>query len=152
MVTETRTTTIEEVLEAVKLGKTLINAVAGGKLVEGVEYTGPQGSLVGTVFIAGVPYPQPDDQLRDRLQALSRRLDPREARETLYELAAAIRVRQAIGRAQRSPRDRLLIVLGDNRFLRRRLSSHLRLAIDYAAVGLEDYSEAVRRAAARLRV
>lgn len=130
----------------------MVNAVAGGKLVEGVEYTGPQGSLVGTVFIAGVPYPQPDDQLRDRLQALSRRLGPREAREILYELTAAVKVRQAIGRAQRSPRDRLLIVLGDNRFLRRRLSSHLRLGVDHVAVGLEDYREAVRRAAERLGV
>ena len=151
MVIEEPGTDIDSVVEAIRAGKSLIHAVAGGKLVEGVEYRSAGGQqLVTGVFIAGVPYPQPDDYLQDRLEALARRTGDPSLRRELYEEEAVIRVKQAVGRVQRGPEDRALIVLGDVRYLRRRLRERLRLRYNRVAYSLYDYQGLVATAAQKL--
>jgi DNA excision repair protein ERCC-2 len=144
---------IDPVLERLRQGRALLHAVAGGKLAEGVEFRSKNGkNLIGTVFVAGVPYPQPDDYLRDRLEALARRTrDPYLGRE-LYGQLAVTRVRQAIGRVQRTPSDTALIILGDVRYLRRSLREKLRLGYNAVAYSLYDYRSIVQKAAEKLGV
>ena len=151
MVVEEPGTEIDSVVEAVRSKKSLVHAVAGGKLVEGVEYRTPSGDqLVTAVFVAGVPYPQPDDYLQDRLEAITKRTGDPSLRRDLYEEEAVIRVKQAIGRVQRSPEDRALIVLGDIRYLRKRLRERLRLRYNKVAYSLYDYQSLVAAAAQKL--
>jgi len=152
MATEDRGTMLDEVVEMLKeIKHLLINAVAGGKLVEGVEFLDDEGrSLVGTVFVAGVPYPQPDDYLEDQLRVLSSRLGPREARRYIYDVEASIKIRQAIGRAQRGPQDHALIVLADMRFAKPGLLSLLRLRPIRRTYSLEEYRETVMVLAEKL--
>ncbi len=151
LVVEDRSTSYDEVAEAVLRGDVVVNAVAGGKLSEGVEFLDESGrSLVTKVFIAGVPYPQPDDYLEDQLAALSRRLGREEARRYMYDVTASVKVRQAVGRAQRGPGDRAVIVLGDARFLRRSLRSLIRLPVHETVYTIGEHVEALRRAAEKL--
>ncbi|KSW11797.1 hypothetical protein CF15_03060 [Pyrodictium occultum] len=153
MVAEARSTSIEEVLEKTGRGEKhlLVNAVAGGKLTEGIELVDENGrSMIGVVFVAGVPYPQPDDYFRDQFTVLEKRLGRAAARRLLFDFTAAVRARQAVGRARRSAQDSALVVLGDYRFLRRGLREHLRLRIDKVVYSLGEFSEAVRSAAEAL--
>ncbi|MDT7969013.1 MAG: ATP-dependent DNA helicase [Vulcanisaeta sp.] len=103
--------------------KRLIMAVAGGKLVEGVEYRLGTENLLGLVVIVGVPYPEPNDYLEDVMEILTARLGDRGlAWELTYQWPAIVRVKQAVGRAFRSESDRAVIVLMDRRFREDRLS------------------------------
>ncbi|BEP18278.1 ATP-dependent DNA helicase [Pyrofollis japonicus] len=154
IIIEEQDTRIELVEEKVRARKhVLINGVAGGKLSEGVEILSDKGeSLISTVFIAGVPYPQPDDYVEDQIRALSDRIVIRRAKTLFYEVTAAIRTLQAIGRARRGPGDAALIVLGDYRFMRQPLRKHLGiLGTRYrVAGGLEEYKALVADAAKAL--
>ncbi|GAB6148286.1 ATP-dependent DNA helicase [Stetteria hydrogenophila] len=106
----------------------LVNAVAGGKLVEGVEFTDYEGrNLLHTVILVGVPFPQPDVYTREYQQALAARLGRSKARFYAYEIQAYIRAAQALGRAIRSPSDRAVYILLDHRYLQRRLKLLLKL-------------------------
>ncbi len=154
MITENRDTAIEEVINTVLTKKhVLVNAVAGGKLTEGIELRDKNGhSLITTVFIAGVPYPQPDDYVKDQVRVLAKKIGERRARSMFFEVNAAIRVLQAVGRARRSPEDAALIILGDYRFTRPSIRRHLgRLMQRYRVVSsLREYEPLVREAAASL--
>jgi DNA excision repair protein ERCC-2 len=154
IVVEEQDTRIELIEEKVRKEKhVLINGVAGGKLSEGVEILDDKGgSLISTVFIAGVPYPQPDDYVEDQIKALSSRIGMRRAKTLFYEVTAAIRTLQAIGRARRGPNDAALIVLGDYRFMKRSLRKHLAvLGTRYRVAGsLEEYNALVADAAKAL--
>jgi DNA excision repair protein ERCC-2 len=106
----------------------LVNAVAGGKLVEGVEFVDYEGrNLLHTVILVGVPFPQPDVYTREYLKALSQRLGKSKARFYVYEVQAYIRAAQPLGRAIRGPEDRAVYILLDYRYLQRRLRTLLRL-------------------------
>lgn len=120
---EGRESTIGEVMEALaRAGKAVLHAVAGGKLTEGVELVDEEGrSLIRAVVVCGVPYPQPDDYVRDLRAELAKSIGAEAARELTMTVPAAIRAAQAIGRAVRSPRDRAVAVLGDRRFMNPRL-------------------------------
>jgi DNA excision repair protein ERCC-2 len=148
MVVEEQATTITEVREVAraKAGEGLVvAAVAGGKLVEGVELVDDTGaSLIALVFVAGVPYPQPDPVFEDYMNVLSAKLGEESARDYAYNVTAAIKVRQAIGRAQRRPGDRVLAVLADRRFLYRRIRELLRLRYDRVVFSVEAYERAAR--------
>ncbi|ABM79941.1 ATP-dependent DNA helicase [Hyperthermus butylicus] len=153
MVVEGRDTSIEQVEEYVRRhGHVAIHAVAGGKLTEGIEIVENGESLIKTVFVAGVPYPQPDDYVADQYEVLAKRMGTTEAKTFLYDYTAAVKTRQAVGRVRRSEKDRALIILGDVRFARRRLREYLRLRIDAYAATLEDYVARVRAAAEKLKV
>mgnify|MGYP001772603101 CR=1 FL=1 len=101
----------------------LIMAVAGGKLVEGVEYRLGTENLLGLIVIVGVPYPEPNDYLDDVMEILAARLNDRKlAWELTYQWPAIVRVKQAVGRAFRSESDRALVILMDRRFREPRLA------------------------------
>lgn len=120
---EGRESTIGEVMDALtRAGKAVLHAVAGGKLTEGVELVDERGrSLIRAVVVCGVPYPQPDDYVRDLRSELTRSVGAEAAKELTMTVPAAIRAAQAIGRAVRSPLDRAIAVLGDRRFMNPRL-------------------------------
>ncbi len=111
---------------------TLVNAVAGGKIVEGVEFRDESGaSLISAVAVCGVPYPYPDDYTEDFGSALRRELGEA-AGSLVMDAQAAIKAAQAYGRAIRSERDRAFIVLADRRYLKRGFKELL--GIEYDAV------------------
>ncbi len=120
---EGRESTIGEVMDALtRAGKAVLHAVAGGKLTEGVELVDERGrSLIKAVVVCGVPYPQPDDYVRDLRVELTKSIGEKAAKELTMTVPAAIRAAQAIGRAVRSPLDRAIAVLGDRRFMNPRL-------------------------------
>ncbi len=148
MYVETPRTRIDEVVEkALASEKLLVNAVAGGKLTEGVEITRGGESLVKIVVAAGVPYPSPDDYLEEVMKRLSERIGRERAWIHIYLDTAAVKTRQAIGRAQRSPGDRALIVLADNRYLDPRLRKRLRTHINTVAASPRQLRSIICRAA-----
>ena len=122
VIVESRSTNLAEVQARIEEEVSLvINAVAGGKLVEGVEFVVNGENLLHTVVVVGVPYPQPDAYTLSRIEVLDERLGRRKARYYVYEFSTAVKVRQALGRATRSPDDRAVYVLLDRRFLRKDL-------------------------------
>ena len=132
MVVEERGTSLDEVeAEARSRGDLSIHAVAGGKLVEGVEFSDEQGgNLLHVVAMVGVPYPQPDDYTLTQLEVLSGRLDRQRARYYVYEFTTVVRIKQALGRATRDPGDRAVYFLLDRRYItNRQLRQMLRLPI-----------------------
>ncbi len=129
LVIEDPSTSLAEVRRAVlENPDILVNAVAGGKLVEGVEFVDYEGNnLLHTVILVGVPFPQPDVYTREYLRTLSQRLGKSKARFYAYEVQAYIRAAQPLGRAIRGPQDRAVYILLDYRYLQRRLRTLLRL-------------------------
>ncbi|MEZ0290341.1 MAG: ATP-dependent DNA helicase [Sulfolobales archaeon] len=125
---ETQETTFSDFLERVLSARDLaMHIVAGGKIAEGIEFVENTVSLVKAVFIAGVPYPQPDDYVNELIRRGSARISDIEFRDFIMNNEAYIRTAQAIGRAVRGPSDRALVVLGDRRFLSRKLRGLLEL-------------------------
>ncbi len=119
-------TTYEEANEyVVRNPNSILHIVAGGKISEGVEFVREGASLVKGVFVAGVPYPQPDDYMNILVEKGSKKLSKDLFREILFNNEAYIRTMQAIGRSVRSSVDRALIVLGDRRFMSDKLRSSL---------------------------
>ncbi|MCE4606554.1 MAG: ATP-dependent DNA helicase [Desulfurococcales archaeon] len=131
-IVETKKTSIAEVVRKLEDRKDIvIHSVAGGKLVEGVEYVDENGrSILKTVVIVGVPYPQPTPYTQDYIDALAKRIGPRKAREYAYHINASIKVRQALGRAIRSREDKAVYFLLDHRYNNRKLRSFLKTRID----------------------
>lgn len=99
--------------------KHLLLAVSGGKLSEGVEFTaqaaGGRRSLVGTVIVAGLPFPSPDFEMALRSRRYEERFGHGRAFTLLSILPMVNRVLQGIGRAVRGPRDRAAVILLDDR-------------------------------------
>ncbi len=137
-----------EFLQQVKTpGKKLVLGVAGGKLSEGVEYTlpSPEGrrSIVGTVVIAGLPFPAPDFEFEVRRKLYERRYSPPRAYAYLVLLPMINRVLQSAGRAVRSARDRACVVFLDDRLEHlRHLPEHIRHEL--TPLELEEIVEEVR--------
>ncbi len=120
----------------------LINSVAGGKLVEGVEFVDYEGNnVLHLVTIVGIPYPQPDDYTRLRLETLSKRMRRSEAYKLVYQITAMIKVRQALGRAIRSPKDKATFILLDYRYLNREVKELLSIKYDRVATGIDDFGK-----------
>ncbi len=93
----------------------IILAVASGKLSEGVEFVGNNGSsLIDYVIVAGVPYPQPDDYIRERVSILAHRLGISYFQALM--MIAGVTVRQAVGRAIRRNGDYAVFILADKRY------------------------------------
>ncbi len=130
---------ISEIEEALtREPHTLVNAVAGGKIVEGVEFRDSSGrSMVDTVVVCGVPYPQPDDYLEDLRNSLEEELGSL-AKVVTTDMLAAIRASQAIGRAIRSEEDRAYVVLADRRYLKRELRELMGFTYDRVFTDLEE--------------
>ena len=139
-------TTLEEVAEAARgSGRVAIHAVAGGKVAEGIELLDDEGrSLIKVVFLAGLPYPQPDDYTKLVEERLSEQVGARWAREFVFDMTASIRARQALGRALRSSADRALYILGDKRFLRPRVVRYMRVRIDRGIASLKELAQLLK--------
>ena len=117
--------TIKSYLEAGK--KILILAVAGGKLVEGIEIKIGGVNVVKYIVIAGIPYPEPDVLTLRQREVLSRLLgDYEKGWEFAFEEPALMKIYQAVGRGLRSPKDEVLLLILDNRALRERILNKLR--------------------------
>ena len=137
MHTEDRGTSIDSLTESLSPGdRVLINAVAGGKLVEGVEFTINGHSIVRVVVVVGIPFPQPDDYTREQLQVVSSRLGKEGGRDYVYRYLTIVKVKQALGRARRSPSDKAAFFLLDYRYLRKDLRSMLGLRYDRVFKGV----------------
>ena len=153
LVIEDRRTSLEDV--ALSLGKddnVLINAVAGGKLVEGIEFTDARGnSILRVVIVVGVPFPQPDDYTREFINTISGRLGPSGARDYVYKYLTAIKVRQALGRALRSPSDKAVYILLDYRYLRRDLKTLIGIRYDRVFKGLYGLARVLQEASKHLQ-
>lgn len=148
MIIENRSTSLDEVMDAiVAVEKGLINAVAGGKLVEGVEFTDYEGNnMLTTVILVGVPFPQPDTYTLKQLEVLSQRLGSKKARRYTYLISAVIRARQALGRAIRGPGDRAVYVFLDYRYLRRDIRELLNVRYDAVFSGKKQLEGLLARA------
>ena len=98
----------------------LVFAVAGGKLSEGIEVLDGNGrSRVKVVFVVGVPLPTYKDPYLDHfIEVVSARAgkDPKSFKWTVLYEKAVIKVKQAIGRAIRGPQDSATIYLIDKRY------------------------------------
>ena len=145
VVVERQDTKIEDVERAVRsLGKSLVLAVAGGKVVEGVEFTREGRSLVRAVVVVGMPYPEPDVPTKFLEDVLSIKLGSRErAWDMTFLVPAVTRVRQAAGRAIRSRGDRAVVVVLDRRFEDRRVAE-LSPDLSQSAVVVDDLDGLVR--------
>ena len=143
---ETSRTTLEEILQSISRDhdKT-IHVVAGGKISEGIEFVRESRSLVKGVFIAGVPYPQPDDYMNELINRGSRKINREVFRDLVITNEAYIRTMQAIGRSVRSELDKALIILGDRRFMSSKLRNALGLERFGVARDLEQFSLLIKR-------
>ncbi len=104
----------------------IVLAVASGKLSEGVELVDENGSsLIDSVVIAGIPYPQPDDYVREHVSLLARKMGVSYFQALM--MIAAITVRQSIGRAIRKDGDHAVFVLADKRYRDRKWLELLRV-------------------------
>jgi DNA excision repair protein ERCC-2 len=137
----------EFIMQARHGGKLAIFAVAGGKLSEGVEYTvegeGGKESVVGSVVIAGFPFPVPDFEMELRRSLFEKRFGSARAFAFLSLLPMMNRVLQSAGRAVRSSRDRACVIFLDDRI------EHLRhfpedIRYEIKLVELSDVGEEVR--------
>lgn len=116
---------IKEYLDSKR--RLLILAVAGGKLVEGIEIKVRGVNIIKYVIVAGIPYPEPDVLTLRQRDILSMRIGDRDrAWEFTFEEPALMKIYQAVGRGLRSPRDRVLLLILDNRALRRRIFDKLK--------------------------
>jgi len=98
----------------------LVFAVAGGKLSEGIEVLDSKGrSRIRAVFVIGIPIPEYKDPYLDKMiEVVAKRIgrDPKAFKWTVLYEKAIIKVKQAIGRAIRGPYDLANIYLIDKRF------------------------------------
>ncbi|NEO84987.1 MAG: hypothetical protein F6J87_12150 [Spirulina sp. SIO3F2] len=102
-----------------KLNRTVVLcAVQGGTLAEGVDYRGDAMEMVITI---GLPYPPPSEEILGKIKADYWNMFYEDGRQKAEELAfkqAAFRkLAQSIGRAHRTPRDRAVVIMVDERLL-----------------------------------
>jgi DNA excision repair protein ERCC-2 len=95
--------------------KSIIAAVARGKLSEGIELTKDGKSLISDVVLVGIPYPAVDDYLKLQAEEISK-ITGQDVKDLLINTTALIAVKQAIGRAIRSVNDRANVWLLDKRY------------------------------------
>lgn len=153
LVIEMGNTTIEDVLASIKVNPhKLILAVAGGKLVEGIEFRLNGVNYIDVVAVVGVPYPEPNDFTNGLVDVVKSRVNYDDAWHAVYTWNALVKVKQAIGRGLRSDRDRIFVVLMDYRFrdnpvIWRELSSYLP-SVEIAS-GEEDLVKMIREFTAK---
>jgi DNA excision repair protein ERCC-2 len=110
---EDEKTSLEDVYKLKE--KSIIAAVARGKLSEGIELTKDGKSLISDVVLVGIPYPAVDDYLKLQAEEISK-ITGQGVKDLLINTTALIAVKQAIGRAIRSVNDRANVWLLDKRY------------------------------------
>lgn len=143
---EDEETRINDIMDKLKnRGKLLVNAVAGGKLTEGIEIRGREGeSMIKAVLVAGIPYPQPDDYIKASMKKLAERIGSDKAWKHIYLDTAITRIKQAVGQAIRSLEDRALIVLADNRYIKPQILKRLDIKINRVITTHEEYLKTIK--------
>ena len=146
VIAEDKSSSIEDVEEEVRSSKSVIvAAVAGGKLVEGVEFTDNEGrNILSIVAVIGVPFPQPDDMTKSQLEILGQRIGEKKAREYVYIHKTIIRIRQALGRAVRGPEDKAVYILMDRRYTRRDIKMRLNIPFNKLSHTQQELEYALR--------
>ena len=112
-------TKIEEVInKVINENIKCIYAVAGGRLTEGIEVTKDSKSLIKTIIMVGVPYPEPSEYLTKKTEKLLKRirLNSELKYRYLFHEPAKILTKQAIGRGIRHEEDVNIILLLDWRY------------------------------------
>ncbi len=99
----------------------ILFAVCGGKWSEGLDY---RGDLLSGAFVIGLPL-APFNRVRRMVIDYFRHKFGDEGEFISYTLPAINRATQALGRVLRTPDDRGILVLGDKRFLEKRVKSGL---------------------------
>jgi len=117
IIIETPRTEIEMVLsELEKNPNSVIFSVAGGKLMEGIDYRLNDKTILSVVVLVGLPFPEWNDVLRAQEKYFSEKFGERDGR-FLTIIAPAIRKTiQAGGRLIRDYEDRGLIIILDKRY------------------------------------
>ncbi len=110
---ENEKTSLEDVYKLKE--RSVIAAVARGKLSEGIELTNEGKSLISDVVLVGIPYPAVDDYLRLQAEEIAK-ITKRDVKDLLINTTAIIAVKQAIGRAIRSVNDKANVWLLDKRY------------------------------------
>ena len=96
-------------------------AVCGGKWSEGLDY---RGEMLSGAMVIGLPL-APFNRVRKMVIEYFRHKYGEEGEFLCYTLPAINRALQALGRVLRTPEDRGVLVLGERRFLEKRVRSAL---------------------------
>ncbi len=91
----------------------ILFAVCGGKFSEGLDY---RGEMLNGAMVIGLPL-APWNQVRQMIMQYYTRQYGEEGKFIAYTLPALNKVLQALGRVLRTPEDRGILIMGDNRFL-----------------------------------
>jgi DNA excision repair protein ERCC-2 len=102
-------------------GAGVMFAVCGGKWSEGLDY---RGEMLSGAMVIGLPL-APFTRVRKMVIEYFRHKFGSEGEFLCYTLPAINRSLQALGRVLRSPEDRGVLVLGERRFLERRVKTAL---------------------------
>ena len=105
-----KTSLIFDIIERFKLQGGTLFSVFGGRISEGLDFPGEELELV---VIVGIPYPKPTAKIK----AMERYYQAKYGKgwEYAFRLPALIKMKQAIGRLIRSPRDRGVAIILDRR-------------------------------------
>ncbi|MEM2389785.1 MAG: helicase C-terminal domain-containing protein [Candidatus Bathyarchaeia archaeon] len=110
-------TKIEFVKDEVLKGKVNIHCVAGGKLTEGIELLdNDNNSMIKYVVLVGVPYPDVNDYIKVKSKRISELIKEDNVFRYSHHVPALLLTKQAIGRAVRSERDKVKVLLLDWRY------------------------------------
>ena len=99
----------------------IIFAVCGGKWSEGLDY---RGEMLSGAMVIGLPL-APFTRVRKMIIEYFRHKYGEEGEFLCYTLPAINRALQALGRVLRTPEDRGILVLGEQRFLEKRVRTAL---------------------------
>ncbi|BBL67738.1 hypothetical protein MchiMG62_09190 [Methanoculleus chikugoensis] len=99
----------------------ILFAVCGGKWSEGLDY---RGEMLSGALVIGLPL-APFNRVRKMVIDYFRMKFGEEGEFISYTLPAVNRALQALGRVLRTPEDRGMLVLGEKRFLERRVHAGL---------------------------
>ncbi len=118
IIIETRETEIEYVLDRLKTSRNvIIFSVAGGKLMEGIDYRIERETVLGIIVLVGLPFPEYNDVTRAQEAYYSKKFGGKIGR-FLAIIAPAIRkALQAGGRLIRDEKDRGIVFILDRRYV-----------------------------------
>jgi len=135
---------LNEFLRLPRTGRSgLLLAVCGGKWSEGLDY---RGELLNGAMVIGLPL-APFNRVRQMVIDYFRHKFGDEGEFISYTLPAMNRAQQAIGRVLRTPEDRGILVLGEKRFLERRIHDRLPAWMrgEMQACDIASFREAIAR-------
>ena len=117
VIIETQNTEIEHVLRRLKDNSdTIIYSVAGGKLMEGIDYRLENRTILSTVVLVGLPFPEWNDVTKAQESYFSKKFGEKMGRFLAITIPAIRKSLQAGGRLIRDETDRGLVIILDKRY------------------------------------